>query len=485
MKQIILVIGLLILIASCKKDESFKKTDFTKGNAVFSIKVKDPNNSYIKLRSFGVSKHLEFNRTKDYLDTTINKMVSSLTDTLKNITEGYYTFSDRMHACGFYIKPNTKVHATLNTQDFIRTIQFSGDNVNENNYLKDFFLQKRDLGRKMSIQHLAYLNEKDFVHLLDSIKNIRLDLLLKHYKEHHLDKHFNYLEKNRIFYEFASRMESYEAYRQYALQDSTFHVSPSFYNYQKEVAYENENLIVVPSFHYFLESHYQKIANELSEKDSIDVYVSYLNTVAKKVKNKRIKERLLYSYAIQNLEDTKDRSGFFSAYKKYAKDTSFIKKITARFKELNRLNPGEKAPEFEIPDVNGKLVKLSDFKGKYVYIDIWATWCGPCVMQMPYLDKLKERYDKDIVFIGISTDDFKGTWKKFLTVNKVKGIQLHVGDDETFKDLYKAHSVPQFILINPEGNITTALAPKPSETETIELIFDRIVAWNKKVKNNK
>lgn len=483
MKYNYIYIGLIFLFLSCKTDESYKKTDFTKGNAIFSIKIEDPNNSYVKIRSFGVSKHLEFNEKKDYLDDSKKIIISELTDTIKNITEGYYTFSDRMHACGFYVKPNANIHVTLNTQDFIRTIQFTGNHVKENNYLKDFFLQKRDLGRKMSIQHLAYLNEKEFIHLLDSIKNIRLKLLAKHNKEQTLDKHFTYLEKNRLFYEFASRMESYEAYRQYALQDSTFKVSPTFYNYRKKVEFENENLIVVPSYHYYLESYYQKQANKIAEKDSIDVYVSYLNLVGKKVKNKRIKERLLYSYAIQNLKDTKNRNNFFTSYRTYAKDSAFVNDVSKRFKEINRLNPGQKAPNFNLPNIQGEHIKLSDFKGKYVYIDIWATWCAPCVMQMPYLDKLKEKYKDDIVFIGISTDGFKGTWEKFLKVNHVKGIQLHAGDDETFKALYKAQSVPKFLLINPEGKISTADAPKPSETETIEMLFDRIATWNKNKSN--
>jgi thiol-disulfide isomerase/thioredoxin len=470
MKYYIFVLGLLLTFVSCKTDETYKKTSFEKGDAIFSMKIEDPNNSYIKIRSFGVSKHIDMGENNFF------------TDTIKSITEGYYTFSDRMHACGFYVKPNSNIHAELNTRDFIRTIEFTGDNVKENNYLKDFFLQKRDLGRKMSIQHLAYLDQKEFIHLLDSIKNIRLDLLNKHNKANNLDKHFNYLEENRLFYEFASRMETYEAYRQYALQDSTFKVTPDFYDYRKNVEFENEDLIVVPSFHYYLESYYQKMANTISEKDSTDVYTNYLKVVGEKVQNQKIKERLFYSYAIQNLKETRERVAFFKEYRKFAKDTSFVKEIANRFKELNRLNPGEEAPEFEIPDVNGNIVKLSDFKGKYVYIDIWATWCAPCVKQMPFLDKLKEKYKDDITFIGISTDGFKGTWEKFLKVNNVKGIQLHSGDDETFKDLYKAHSVPQFILINPEGNITTAIAPKPSETETIEMIFDRIVEWNNKKK---
>jgi thiol-disulfide isomerase/thioredoxin len=102
---------------------------------------------------------------------------------------------------------------------------------------------------------------------------------------------------------------------------------------------------------------------------------------------------------------------------------------------------------------------------------------------MPYFEKVKEKYkNAGIKFVSISTNSFKKDWSNFLDVNKLKGMQLYAGDDETFKTLFKADQVPQALLINPDGIISTALAPRPSETELIELLFDRIVEYNKKTK---
>lgn len=77
-----------------------------------------------------------------------------------------------------------------------------------------------------------------------------------------------------------------------------------------------------------------------------------------------------------------------------------------------KLSVGALSPNFNCTDLSGKKVSLSDFKGKYVYIDIWATWCGPCQREIPHLQKLEEKYHgKDIYFVSISCDNNKKAWE--------------------------------------------------------------------------
>ncbi len=453
-----------ILALSCnEKNKEYETTDFSKGDAVFNIHIKDPNQAYLRLKSYGVYKEL-------FLDDD-----GKLTDTLKNISESYFMFSDKRNGAGFYVKPGSRINVDLDTKDFIGTINYTGDLAKENNYLRDYFLLNRKLSRVNSIQYLAYLPEKDFVKTIDSIKNLRWKLLNEYDKKHSLDKHFKYLEKNRILYEWANRMETYEDYHRFAIEDTSFHVSPGYYKYRDKLDLSNENLIIVPSYHYYLENLYQKKANQLAKNDSVDVFVAYLDEVGKNIKNPKIKERLLYSYALQNLPETKDINRFYKTFKKYATDSLHIAKIRENYTELNRLKPGQPAPEFELIDDKGKIVKLSDFKGNYVYMDVWATWCRPCMAEMPYLEKLKEKYkDAKIIFVGVNVNDYKTDWLNYLKANHPKGVQLYAGNDSEFMELYQVQSVPKSILINPYGNISTANAPRPSETELIELLFDRI-----------
>ena len=82
----------------------------------------------------------------------------------------------------------------------------------------------------------------------------------------------------------------------------------------------------------------------------------------------------------------------------------------------NTLEAGSVVKDFEMRDRDGNLVKLSDFKGKLVYMDIWATWCGPCVEEIPNMEKLYQHYkdDPQILLVSVSVDSKKNLWEKKL-----------------------------------------------------------------------
>ncbi len=137
---------------------------------------------------------------------------------------------------------------------------------------------------------------------------------------------------------------------------------------------------------------------------------------------------------------------------------------------FSKLQPGAKAPEFTLKDKNGKIVRLSDFKGKYVYLDFWATWCTPCLQEMKLIPGLKKKYGDRIVFVSISTDEDTLQLKKFLNKNpKYDWVLLHDGNDKQVKERYEIKTVPAYFLINPFGNFTQSPALKP--TQSIESTF--------------
>lgn len=119
---------------------------------------------------------------------------------------------------------------------------------------------------------------------------------------------------------------------------------------------------------------------------------------------------------------------------------------------------GVAAQELIGEDSSGKIVKLSDFKGKYVYLDLWATWCGPCKAEIPSLMKLEEELKgKDIVFMSVSIDKQanKEAWKQFLVDNKMHGVNLIAPSDFStpFVSYYRVKAIPRFMLIGPDGKM--------------------------------
>ena len=110
---------------------------------------------------------------------------------------------------------------------------------------------------------------------------------------------------------------------------------------------------------------------------------------------------------------------------------------------------------------------MKDFKGKYVYIDVWATWCGPCCKEIPSLKKLEKKMEKKkIVFVSLSCDKDVAVWKKMVAKDTLGGVQLCMGKDMKFRDAYGITAIPRFILLDKEGKIVNVYMTPPSDPRT-------------------
>ncbi|NML21579.1 TlpA family protein disulfide reductase [Pseudoflavitalea sp. G-6-1-2] len=142
---------------------------------------------------------------------------------------------------------------------------------------------------------------------------------------------------------------------------------------------------------------------------------------------------------------------------------------------------GEPALNFNYPDNNGKMVSLASLKGKVVLVDLWATWCGPCKFQIPYLKKLEKEMhgtDLEIVSITIDTEKDKEKWKDMIRQDTLGGIQLFAGVTGDIRSYYKVEGIPRFMLFDRQGRIINVNAPRPSDPALKELLL-KALAENK------
>lgn len=124
--------------------------------------------------------------------------------------------------------------------------------------------------------------------------------------------------------------------------------------------------------------------------------------------------------------------------------------------EYKSLNIGQEAPEFTAKTIGRKEISLSDMDGQYVLLDFWATWCGPCLPEIPHLKTLWDRFgDKNFNIIGISLDRQKSDLTAFLEEKKIDWPQVleTEGWDGEITKLYNVVGIPRTYLLNPQGEI--------------------------------
>jgi thiol-disulfide isomerase/thioredoxin len=146
--------------------------------------------------------------------------------------------------------------------------------------------------------------------------------------------------------------------------------------------------------------------------------------------------------------------------------------------EIMKAEKEQRTVDFTFRDAAGDAVALSDFKGSVVYVDVWATWCGPCKAEIPHLKRVEERYRGKVVFMSVSVDAGKDLqkWQDFIAAEKLGGVQLFAGDkSREILEPYQIKGIPRFMLFGKDGKVILADAPRPSD-ERLEAELDKALA---------
>lgn len=134
----------------------------------------------------------------------------------------------------------------------------------------------------------------------------------------------------------------------------------------------------------------------------------------------------------------------------------YVVDLDVIIKQLENVQVGKTAPEFALPDTAGVSVSLSDFRGKYVLLDFWASWCPPCRKENPNVVKAYQDFkDKNFTIIGISLDNNKEKWMKAIADDDL--TWTHLSDlkywDSEIPALYGVRGIPANVLLDPDGVI--------------------------------
>ena len=307
------------------------------------------------------------------------------------------------------------------------------------------------------------LGEGEFLSLSDSLHNANLQELQKA----GLSKKFNDLERERLKYFSYSTLPSYPYFHRRLTMDTSYNASSSYWDKLKGLMVMDASLLQYKEYRTFIAEAVERVSRkQYPELRTLDALIKYVESevtdplIAEMLVNRKI-FRLIENYGPEVINDS-----HLDAFNRFVKSPDLVGKYNTLIEKWGKIAAGNISPDFSCIDIDGNKFSLSDFRGKYLYIDVWATWCGPCRVEIPHLQELEEKYHgKDITFVSISCDSDPVAWKSMVSAG-MTGVQLHFDEGDTFMENYMISGIPHFILLDKEGKIISSNMSRPSGPAT-------------------
>ncbi|MCH6235138.1 TlpA family protein disulfide reductase [Cognataquiflexum rubidum] len=369
-----------------------------------------------------------------------------------------------------YLDPGDSIHVSGDVKEFAKTFIASGDKAKENAYLRKKFKAINESGLEnfmeiMALKKDAYFSKKDS---LISIVKTNYDSLIM---GEGIDSVFLEMEKSYFTYQSMFMDQLYPMYHAFIHeipQDSVDFPVEETKSKLKELPLDRKELLGVAPYKNLLDQRIGALAGELMKADTTLAYekVSWI-AIDSLIKDPAIKDQLKF----ETLKSTLEYRGPVHVEEMYSKflaentTPKFAEKVEKLKAKWEPISPGKTVPDFTFTDIKGDSVKLSDLKGKLVYIDIWATWCGPCIAEHPNWDKVKEEYkDKPVAFLTVSIDDTREPWEKMVKNKKMEGLQWFAANawQSELAKFFMVNAIPRFLLLDKEGKIIDPSAERPS-----------------------
>lgn len=392
----------------------------------------------------------------------------SFQDTLHLNYEGLYEIGKQP----LYLEKGKNLHFEADAE-LLEGIKFEGDLAVENNY----YAQKNQITNEVigtSPREFYSLEEADFLAKLDELEKKRNELMEN---TNFTVADFKAKESKSMLYHKNFLIENYSNYHGFLVGNQEYEVSDTFPKTDENIDFDNaDDFTFSSAYRNLVESNFQdNVQNAVN--GGADYHETLLSSFKAK-KSQNIKNALAKNLAYEISPSNKIIEKFYSELSSGISDEAFKKELTAKYDKVKVLVKGEASPKFVgYENHKGGVTSLDDLKGKYVYIDVWATWCGPCKYEIPFLKEVEQKFhDKNIEFVSISIDQKKDhqTWKEFVTEHQMVGTQLFADNDwkSQFIQDYVIEGIPRFILLDTEGNIISADAPRPSDEKLSEMLSE-------------
>lgn len=384
---------------------------------------------------------------------------------LENEEAAYFRLYHGREALLLYAEKGDVAVLEFKGGDMLRSYSFDGDKEEAVKYLnsvkliplpdEDYALEFEQYRDKLA------KNEKDALRLLRA-------------RDLSAAGNFAAVEEQRIKYAYGAALIMHPVGHMIMSGNMGYVPDQSYYDVIAEYVVEDPSLIAIDEYRMFVAE-----AMHLLDEDNRGLTEIYPKTVAQlkyaadNLMDEKVRESVIHHIATAYVDNfgVKDIVELENLHHTYVKSEKMIESYQAKCERWDLSRPGRMSPGLRATDVDGKEYTLADFRGKYVYIDMWATWCGPCKREMPYLKALEEEFkDAEIVFLGLSVDKDKAAWEEMVRTGDLTGVQLYLGTGSSFQEAYRVEGIPRFILLDKSGRIISNDMSRPSSEETAETL---------------
>ncbi|MDG5492020.1 TlpA disulfide reductase family protein [Psychroserpens sp. SPM9] len=401
----------------------------------------------------------------------------TFSDTLQIPENGFYTLSIGREYTPMYLSTGDHLNVAIDAKNFDDTVTYTGEGSVENNYLAAKTLNTE----KAAANVVAFysMEEAEFKTKLSELKKEN-EALLNGLEA--ADETFLATEKQNLVYDNYAMLNTYVKRHGYYTKKEDFEVSEGFIpedlknlSFDDANAYKSSRSYKDMAFDDALTSIFNDLGDDISSVAPEDLKgISDIKIQALKNEVVGYLSSFLVSPGNPNME------AVYNFFINNSTDEDTNKKLTETYEKNKDLVKGKPSPQFvNYENHKGGEVSLTDLKGKYVYVDVWATWCGPCIKEIPSLKEVEKKFhNENIEFVSASIDQAKDhdKWVAMVNDKDLGGLQLMADNDwkSQFVQEYAIQGIPRFILIDPDGNIVSADAPRPSNPKLIELLEEEL-----------
>lgn len=407
---------------------------------------------------------LSFNITNDSIDNEfyLTKINNEILETITiesfnfnvdvNFEDGYYFLQKEDEKALLYLKKNDEFSISFDAKNFQKSLTFSGRRgAGRNTYLhsKRASLLDADGNLKPFYKKEFYEgDEKEYMSRLDQFyKGFYGTLFGSGFDEGFVNEE----SKNLQYGYYLDILKFERAKKHYEFKDS-IQVSPSFLAPLNSIHFDNQ--LFSDSYPSYNELAVLKWQNDIENTNDYPVMEGIVASIRTEAIQKGLLERL---YETMSKDEPSRMRAYFDFIKAYSKDVTLMAKAKEKSAEIRQEEAAKNLSKFSYLNTNGEQVKLADFKGNYIFLYIWATFCKDCVNEFKNIEKLREDFEDDnIVFIGVSVDkkeDFN-KWSGIVKEAEIQKSAMQLFFDDTRSKIISAYnlsSIPSVVVLSLKG----------------------------------